>query len=123
MAGFVTFSPVLPGDVRQQLEVYAAIKIPRTGLRQLTFDIMHSDALEKKQCATVRRVQTTMEPVVLSSPHSRARAKSQCSILIEAIPTLKSGMTRFYCIDMTTDCSSVHISLSGSLRTIDQFIL
>jgi hypothetical protein len=90
----VTFSLALPGNARLQLEVYAAIKIPKTGRRLLIFDITLSGALEKRWCAIVRRAHAIMEPAVLSLLHLHTRAKSLCTILIKPILMPKSGTTR-----------------------------
>jgi hypothetical protein len=84
MVNCVTFSLALSGNARQQLKV-AAFKIPKIGLQQLIFNIMHSGALEKRQCTMVQKAQTLMQPAVLSFIHLHARAKSLCTILINPI--------------------------------------
>jgi hypothetical protein len=87
---------VLPADAKQRLEVYAAFKIPKTGLLLPICDTMHCCALEKRQCATVQEGKASMKPAVLSFLHSRAKANSPCNILIAPILILNSGMTPFY---------------------------
>jgi hypothetical protein len=74
------------------LVVYAAFKIPKTVPQLQTFDIMHSGALEQKQCEMVQRAEMLTELTVLFFHCSRAKAKSLCTILTEPILTLKSGM-------------------------------
>ena len=124
MASYVTFSHVPCGNVRQQLVVCTAFKIPKIGLQLPIFDIMPPGVSGKRQYAMVQRVQTLMKLlVVLSFMHLHVRAKGLHSIPIDLILTLKFGTLYFYCFNMLTDYYLAPILLNGSLRTTDQSTL
>ena len=118
-----TFSLALPENARQLLAVYATFKIPKTGPQLPIFDIMHSGALEKKQCKMVQGAKMSIEPVAPYFLRSRAKAKSLCTIHTDLILTLKSGMIYFSCFKFVTYCYSAPTLLNGLPRTTDQLIL
>lgn len=121
MIAFVIFSPAPPKNVRRKLGVYVAFRILKTGLQLQTFDITQSDALVKRQCIAVQGAWTLMEQVVPSFNFLHTRAENR-TLLIDLIPTSKSGTLYFYSGNMFIDCSSVHTLSDGSPRTTAQLI-